>query len=244
MPTWNEFAWAACLYRAIGGDNAYQELLDQPEFLSNIRFHLDDLSIQEIKQKLIKGFLNRWKCRATNTLQSATAVRRILIQVKPYIQVLENFEIESVNFDMSIIVNNQNITINEAISNCYQIVRSIGYRFGATAVSKLLHIIQPKLFVMWDKDILSQYKDINKHISDSPEGYLAYLHYMQEMAQQVCQEFQNVALNPPVVVNHTVADYLSTQMNYNPPKTMAKYLDEYNWVTITNKIEVPLAWHP
>ncbi len=30
----------------------------------------------------------------------------------------------------------------------------------------------------------------------------------------------------------------------NPGKTMAKYLDEYNWITITNTVKVPPKWHP
>lgn len=36
----------------------------------------------------------------------------------------------------------------------------------------------------------------------------------------------------------TPANYLNTQMKYNPPKTMAKYLDEFNWVKV--RYEIPL----
>jgi|GEM_PF-4017357 len=33
-------------------------------------------------------------------------------------------------------------------------------------------------------------------------------------------------------------------MRYTPSKTAAKFVDEYNWVVITNKVKVPPAWHP
>jgi hypothetical protein len=244
MPRWGEFAWAAFLYGAICGDHDYRALINKTQFLNGLRSNPEASPINEIRQLLIKGFLNRWKCRITNTPQSARIVRAKLIIVQPYLRVLDNLAIEDVNFNQIINVNNEQMTVDEAIKECYTHVTNIRNRFAATAASKLLHILQPKLFVMWDKDILTHYKDNNYQVSNGAQGYCVYLHLMQDVATQVLQSFQNATLNPPAGINQCPADYLSMRMKYNPPKTMAKYIDEYNWVVITNRVHVPPLWHP
>lgn len=86
--------------------------------------------------------------------------------------------------------------------------------------------------------------NINTQVTDSGQGYCVYLQIMQHVANQLYQRFRSADLNPPAGVNQDPANYLSIQMNYSPYKTMAKYLDEYNWVTITKKAPVPPSWHP
>ncbi|MBA7663082.1 hypothetical protein ES703_71120 [subsurface metagenome] len=244
MPTWDEFAWAAFLYGAIGGDRDYQGLMSQTQFLNSLMTNPMKLQVNQIQQQLIKGFFNRWKCRVQNTPQSAGSIQTTLQNLLPYLQVLDNFTIKNLHFTQMVNVNNNQMKVRQVIEHSYTKVRSIGYRFAATATSKLLHILQPELFVMWDKDILNHYKQINSQVSDSGQGYYVYLEIMQQVATQVNQSFQNATLNPPAGANQNPAVYLSTQMNYNPPKTLAKYLDEYNWVTITNGVQVPPSWHP
>lgn len=244
MLTWDEFAWAAFLYGAIGGDRDYQGLMNQTQFLNSLRTNPSGLQINQIQQQLIKGFLNRWKCRVQNTPQSARTIQTTLHNLLPYLQVLNNFTVVNLNFTQTVNVNNNQMTVSRVIEHYYTTVRNIGNRFAATATSKLLHILQPELFVMWDKDILAHYKQNNPQVSDSGQGYCVYLQIMQQVARQVYQSFQNAVLNPPAGANQNPAVYLSIQTNYNPPKTLAKYLDEYNWVTITNRVQVPPSWHP
>lgn len=244
MPTWYEFAWATFLYSAMGGDRDYQGILNRTELLNRLRSNPEAALTGEIQQNLIKGFLNRWKCRVRNTPQSARAVRTKLHEMQPYLQALDNLGIEDINFGQAIYIDGEQMTVEECIKHCYLHMTIRRYRMFTTGVSKLLHILQPKLFVMWDKDILEHYKKIDDRVSNEPEGYCIYLHLMQDMAKQVTQGFRHAMLNPPAGANESVAVYLSARMNYNPPKTMAKYLDEYNWVTVTNKAQVPPSWYP
>jgi hypothetical protein len=37
MPTWQEYAWAAFLYGALGGDCEYQALMGKHQFLTSLR---------------------------------------------------------------------------------------------------------------------------------------------------------------------------------------------------------------
>jgi len=245
IPTWNEFAWATFLYGATGYDSVYQDLMKKKQLLKNLRTKPSQLEIDDIKEQIIKGFLNRWKCRIPNTtLQTANALQTTLRNLVPHLQVLDVLTIVNVDFTRRVNVDNNPLTISQVIEYCYTKVRKMGCKFGATATSKLLHIMQPKLFIMWDREILRHYNDKNPQISDSGQGYCAYLERMQQIANQISINFQNANLNPARQTNQDSATYLSTQMNYNPPKTLAKYLDEFNFITITNKVKVPPKWYP
>jgi hypothetical protein len=77
------------------------------------------------------------------------------------------------------------------------------------AASKALHLLQPRLFVMWDKEIRRS----------TPEGYSAYLLQMHALAGRLTEE----------APADDVEAYLQELLGYETRKTLAKYLDEYNW---------------
>ena len=120
----------------------------------------------------------------------------------------------------------------------------MGHRFGPVCTSKLLHILQPELFVMWDNPIIKQYKRNYRGISASSQGYFNFLKLMQSFSIEIFKNYNNTHLTPKKLPNQTPDNYLSINMRYSPVKSMAKYLDEYNWVTITNNVHVPPIWHP
>jgi hypothetical protein len=77
------------------------------------------------------------------------------------------------------------------------------------AASKALHLLQPRLFVMWDKEIRRS----------APEGYGAYLLQMHALAGRLTEQ----------APADDVETYLQEVLGYETRKTLAKYLDEYNW---------------
>ena len=77
------------------------------------------------------------------------------------------------------------------------------------AASKALYLLNPKLFVMWDKEIRRS----------APDGYGAYLLQMHELALRVAEE----------APAEDVEAHLQERLGYETKKTLAKYLDEYNW---------------
>jgi hypothetical protein len=77
------------------------------------------------------------------------------------------------------------------------------------AASKALHLLQPRLFVMWDKEIRRS----------TPQGYSAYLLQMHALAGRLTEE----------APADDVEAYLQERLGYETRKTLAKYLDEYNW---------------
>ena len=80
---------------------------------------------------------------------------------------------------------------------------------GPAAASKTLHLLQPRLFVMWDKEISRS----------APDGYGAYLLEMHRLALRLAEE----------ALIDDVEAYLQELLSYETRKTFAKYLDEYNW---------------
>jgi len=244
MSMWAEFAWATFFYWAQGGDRDYQDLMEEQQFLNDLRTAPSEMDPVQVQDKVIAGFLNRWRCRLPNTRESAQAILGALQDLHPYLQVLRALDIRQVNFEQNTVVNREQITIQRSVAMCYERLRKSARGLGPTAVSKLLHILQPKLFVMWDRPILDEFHRRNHRIQDSGTGYCAYLRMMQEIARQVTSSFQDAVLDPPATADQTPAAYLSTQMGYRPPKTMAKFLDEFNWVRISKQMEVPPLWHP
>ena len=161
----------------------------------------------------------------------------------PWLSALSALSIKTVIFRNVLTVNGQQCTVAEAVESCYQILRATGHNIAATATGKILHVLNPELFVMWDKPILAHFRGTNG-IGDSPQGYRAFLQQMNQDAVAVQQSFSTEALTPSPQPGGTSEAYLSQRMNYNPPKTMAKYLDEFYWVTVTNGVSVPPQWHP
>ena len=80
---------------------------------------------------------------------------------------------------------------------------------GDAAASKALYLLQPRLFVMWDKEIRRS----------APEGYGAYLLQMHALALRLADE----------APAEDVEAHLQELLGYKTRKTLAKYLDEYNW---------------
>jgi hypothetical protein len=80
---------------------------------------------------------------------------------------------------------------------------------GPAAASKALYLLQPKLFVMWDKEIRRS----------APEGYGSYLLQMHALARRLTDE----------APTDDIEAHLQELLGYSERKTLAKYLDEYNW---------------
>jgi len=80
---------------------------------------------------------------------------------------------------------------------------------GPAAASKTLYLLAPALFVMWDREISRS----------APDGYGTYLLQMQGLALRLAEE----------APTEDVEAFLQEHLGYDKRKTLAKYLDEYNW---------------
>lgn len=241
--TFEQLSWAAFLARVFGetGPSAYMTIFSDKQFREDLVFHPERVSHEDIQDKLIGGFLNKWRSRFPNDKESGTAILSTIGRLSPSLQVLNKYDIERVNFDDEITVGNLKGTIFQCITYVFEAIRDC-YGFRTTAGAKILGILNPNLFVMWDDEIAYKYglefvRDNRGHIY-SGEGYATFLRKMQEIARVFVSDFQSQ------FSMEDAAMFLSKRLRITPAVPLAKFIDEYNWITITNNIEVPPKWHP
>lgn len=234
MLTFTEFQWAAFLYWAvsyggnIGGDQDYVPLMTNSAFLERLRRHPEGLSAQEVRRHVI-DFLNRWKCRVKDDDATAEAIKRVVVNFKG----MASYSRSAKLLDL----NNTQDSIRGEIVSLYAQFDVIAH-FGPTATSKVMHLLNPDLFVMWDNAILSHYSEKDRQIDGTGRGYFAFLSLMSRMGREVTTDFQKShPMSKPEI-------FLSEKLGYRLRKSLAKFMDEYNWITVTKGMAVPPHWWP
>jgi hypothetical protein len=229
MITWEEFSSAVFRYREIADyDTSYEEIMNNKEFIKALR---TSPSLHEM-QKIIE-FLNRWRCRIKSGTGSEKALLSVILENLSLLSFLRKYTIRDINFDKVVYETNFNLKIKDLITLIYMKFRDVNFKFGSTATAKILHILVPELFVMWDNAIFNYYQGVDDRVSDSGPGYVCFLILMKQLAISINNNYQSAKIDHSVK-NISPASYLSTMIDCDPPKTLAKFLDEYNWVTITN----------
>ena len=118
-----------------------------------------------------------------------------------------------------------NIRLKDAIAEVFRCLQSGEVWGGDTAASKIIHFLNPDLFVMWDGPIQSHYQ------AYGADGYIEFLRKMQDQARTLALEYSDWSQADSLDV------FLSKQIGYRTRRTLAKFLDDYNWVTITRECE-------
>lgn len=237
--TFEKLSWAAFLARSFGdlGPDAYMSVYSDLSFRDGLIFNPSSIRNEDVCDKLIRGFLNKWRSRFPNTQESANAILQALQHSNSLIRETYKFVIESVDFDEIITIGTYQISVSEAIERIFNSVANC-YGFRTTAGAKIMGIINPSLFVMWDDSIAFRYLSKETDHIFSGQGYVLFLKNMQQLARQCISDFHLI------VAGTDPAKFLSDKLHVTPSVPLAKYLDEYNWVTITKNVRVPPKWHP
>ena len=239
MPNLDDVIWAAISIRdpsilreAVNGNQAYSNVAGNDEFLGTLRYHPEDLDVEEVRNLLVE-FLNKWGCRLRNyDTVTASNLKNCIVGIHPELLVIQNNSI--LDFDFLVRENRER---TERIFNSFWHYGSqIAKNFGPTATSKTLHIINPDLFMMWDDAIRLHHWILNNDIIDSGRGYTLFLIETKEIAAQVVGEF---------IARYGEADlglWLSQRLNIDPPHSLVKFMDEFNWLAYTRKRARPPHW--
>lgn len=112
--------------------------------------------------------------------------------------------------------------VSDSITTIYERIDPLEYLGSPTTISKTLHLLNPEIFVMWDRGIRKRYKNKNSRIRDSSEGYLEFLKETQEGIKD--------ALNDRKKETGKELDEIEKEIRnkYNNI-TLAKIIDEYNY---------------
>ena len=187
---WDEVSWADFVAGLEGYRDHFTRAANAPEA------HAKDAAE-------IVALLNKWACRLSTT-HAPAALEAWLDVHRTTLEGLEPLSI--VDHSVPALDGELGELHDELVSH----MQARGVRnMGPAAASKTLHLLQPRLFVMWDREISRS----------APHGYHDYLLRMHRLARRLSQEAPAQDLEA----------YLQDLLGYEMRKTLAKYLDEFNW---------------
>jgi hypothetical protein len=115
--------------------------------------------------------------------------------------------------------NNSLKRVFEAISG---LKLGAGEEAVATVTSKILHLLNSQLFVMWDTRIIDRYQ-----CQPNAEGYLRFLYRMKQLAEELRPYLGRIMQKEEELRKRAATIY---GMEMCLEKTLAKLVDEYNWI--------------
>jgi hypothetical protein len=190
--------------------------------------HLNRLSKDEIINKAIK-FLNEWACRlpSAHFSEIADGMKDAFNEVNPLITLIENETLEDINFKGIKSVGDKEFDHFEIIHSIFAEFCGIGHRFRWVAASKTLHQILPKLFVMWDNPICDKL-ELDLTTRSYVHDFLPLMQREANEAIRTYMEDQHCARDTAI---HSIVEKCREICGYE--KTLAKLVDEYNWIRYT-----------
>lgn len=183
-------------------------------YLKSKKLDIDNPStVNEHEMKLLKRFLNQWR---THYQSSYGEMLEAIMFVLPNLVALKNEDILHVDFKKRIGDN----TTSEHIAQIFNVIADCGPRFEATGASKILHTLNPNLFIMWDAKIREGYGVYNRGNAYAT-SFLPKIQRVAQRAVSDCISSDNMskesAIKAICVCGHTVA----------------KVVDEFNYVKFT-----------
>jgi len=179
---------------------------------------LYDFSINEVKDDVIK-FLNIWKCRLHPSITLAERIKKAHKDTIPYLEALQEVTVGDWEPDIVKKIEGNTHSNGELLQKTFARFSMIGERFRYVAASKLLHFLLPNLVVMWDNSIALGYG-----VPMNSKWYVKkFIPRMRRMANEAIASYQE---EYKVIREAAVA----ALYNFRPPKTLAKLLDEYNYM--------------
>lgn len=251
----DEFEWAVFLYNYIESDDVYIDTL--------LKLEGNDIADGKTGKTIVE-FLNKWRTRVPNAFESKidewyneTACNLL--------ETLKYKSIDNVDFEED--------KVEETIKKLYTSLSKLQVNIkknetpfkrelGKVAAGKVLHLLIPELFVAWDNPI-SEHYGVGNNKNETSEEYIKFLKKMKCLVLSLRslredeEKFLSEQLihirekHKKVIKNETEnQNILKTENNKyveflrSKRKTIAKFVDEYNWIAFTKKVDLPPAWYP
>lgn len=199
------FSASKDFYSANGAEDAYEILMTDKEKTSIIiKIQTgNDNSAREFDET-IGWFLNKWQShyRYCRTTELVPILKKIVIIIKKKFCGISLEKIED-----------KHITI---IQDIFESIIKIQH-VNTTIASKILSVIKPETFIMWDQGIAEEYG-----YAQNSQGYCRFIQTMRDTVRKLRE------LEPPILEEKIK----SLGRNWDPP--IAKIIDEWNIMTKKN----------
>ena len=223
----NELAWAALLYYyKSSADRRYVKLFRDTEFVSKLRQTPWDVPYEEFEDKVIFNFISSIGLRLP-TVRGEDNLLTQLIEMHPSISALQGVSLYECDLSDDGVLEN--------IKQIYNKLHSI-HGFWLTGITKITHVLNDSLFVALNLGTSSYFGLLGE-----TEDLIKWLKIAQQNAQEVAEDFYALGLPG------SPGDFLSNKIgyaNYGCQKSLARFIDEYFWLTTSENLPVPPKWLP
>ena len=134
-----------------------------------------------------------------------------------YVKALREKALENVDYNSQF--ENLGVSVGDAIRHLFSQFANF---LGATGASKALHLLLPKLIVIWDSKIREDYE-----VEANADGFLQFQKLSKKLVENALIDF--------IKEYHVTRDGAIKrilELRYGKKiKTLAKLIDEFNWAT-------------
>jgi len=223
----SDLAWAALVhYYKSSKDREYVRLFRDTAFISQLRETPWDVSYEEFEAKVISGFVNSIGLRRAVRTRGGNILAEI-IELRQCISSLQGVRL--VDCDLS---------DEDLLKNIKQIYNGLSSIKGlwVTGISKIAHVLNDSLFVVLDLKT-SKYFDLRGEADD----YIKWLGIAYQHALEVTNDFHMLGLpgSPETFLSENLG-----YSNYGCQKSLARFIDEYFWLTTSENLSIPPNWVP
>jgi len=223
----SDLGWAALLhYYQSNKDKKYVRLFGDDEFISKLRKTPWDVAYPEFETKVISGFVNSLGLRLPVGTRGGNVLAEI-IRLRSCTSSLEGVSL----FDCDL----SDKGLLENIKEIYQGLGSID-GLWVTGITKIAHVLNDSLFVILDLRIAENFS-----LRDEADDYIEWLTIAQQHALQVKSDFEaeGNAGSPEAFLSENLG-----YSSYGCQKSLARFIDEYFWLTVSENLPIPPKWLP
>ena len=207
--TFDQLRWSSQAFRSLA-DDALCIAARAPDFRQGLLEGRDAANWSALVR-----YVNQWGCRIPHS--KADGIAAAVSAATPFVGPLA---VSALEFDD---LRCSTLAVVERAYDCLTEANGV----GPTAASALLTALNPQLFVSWGAGIRDAYFP-----NDRPNGatYAQFLTIMRMAALSVAADARG---------QHGIEDaagHLSAKAGVNPPFSLAKFIDEYNWLTLEREM--------
>ena len=222
-----DLAWAAFLhYYKSSGDRTYVKLFRDTAFISKLRETPWDVSYEEFEAKVISGFVNSIGLRLSVGTRGGNILAEVIKLRRPtsHLQGVRLLDCNLSNEDL--------------VKNIRQIYSGLSTIDGlwVTGISKIAHVLNDSIFVVLDSRTAKYFG-----LGGEADDYIKWLGRAQQHALEVTRDFQTLGLpgSPEAFLSKKLG-----HSDYGCQKSLARFIDEYFWLTTSENLPIPPNWVP
>jgi hypothetical protein len=207
------------LLRAGEKFDSIEQTFPAPTAYDRVMRELDRSRLPDAAEVMkIYTFMNRWFSRVP--FSKAPDLCTKFVETWDVLSRLSNLSLEDVSMQAPISVGDEYLVLAHAIQQCFD---ALEVTIGSTPASKALHVTAPGLFVMWDKAIAVA-------LAKGRSGYHYATVFMPAMKERLEEVLTSYMDDRHCDRKEAI---IAIRAQRKRKYSLAKMLDEFNWVTIT-----------